>query len=286
MAKILVIADPIDQKPLALKRASELAGKLGTGIHVVFFCYENLRSIKNASEIKAKVIEAVAKKAQLLLHKHVEKNVKLSSEVVWEKHIPGWIVKHTSSTKYTLVIKTGHRSETMFYTPTDWHLVRTCPLPMMISAQQKLKKASTVMAAVDLETKSREKMSLNRKVLKYASNLANKLNADLHVVYTPPVSPVLQDLGIQFSDEKENIAVKKLQKNVESLSQQYKIPKKNIHIKAGQPEKVIPSVASKNKSELIVLGTVGRKKLTGKLVGNTAEGILRLSRSDVIVLKP
>ena len=42
------------------------------------------------------------------------------------------------------------------------------------------------------------------------------------------------------------------------------------------PENVIPSTAAKYKAGLVVIGTMGRKGIAGKLMGNTAEKILKL----------
>jgi universal stress protein E len=59
-----------------------------------------------------------------------------------------------------------------------------------------------------------------------------------------------------------------------------------IHIKAGNPNTVIPSIASKIKAELVVIGSVGRRGLKAKLMGNTAESILALLKTDVLVMQP
>jgi universal stress protein E len=45
-------------------------------------------------------------------------------------------------------------------------------------------------------------------------------------------------------------------------------------------------LAAENKAGLVVLGTVGRKKLVGRVLGNTAEQILRLLKADVLAIKP
>ena len=57
-------------------------------------------------------------------------------------------------------------------------------------------------------------------------------------------------------------------------------------MKAGEPEKVIPSTAASVKAAVVVLGVVGRKGLSGRIIGNTAEKILSLLRCDVLALKP
>lgn len=287
MPRILVVADSIKDKPVAIQRAAELAQGLGHSLHIVHFCFENLRHVeKNASAAQEQILLLVREKAEKLIKRYVDSGIKCTHEVVWEKHIHKWVCAYTDSNKPAMVVKTGHRSETMMYTPTDWLLLRECSAPVLITAQSRAKKSSAVMAAVDLETRIAEKRKLNSKILKHAKQLSDSLGVAMHIVYCPPVSPVLRDLGLQFSDEVETRARKKLASEVAKIAERYELPPAHIHIKAGEPEKAIPSVAAKYRTDVLVMGTVGRSKLRGKLLGNTAENILRLMRSDVLALKP
>ena len=66
----------------------------------------------------------------------------------------------------------------------------------------------------------------------------------------------------------------------------HNIPVENIHIKAGSATKVIPSLASKHAAGLVIIGSIGRKGLKAKLMGNTAEGVLALLKTDILVMQP
>jgi universal stress protein E len=45
-------------------------------------------------------------------------------------------------------------------------------------------------------------------------------------------------------------------------------------------------MAARQKAGLVVIGTIGRKGLKAKVLGNTAKKILSLLKSDVLALKP
>jgi universal stress protein E len=45
-------------------------------------------------------------------------------------------------------------------------------------------------------------------------------------------------------------------------------------------------LAAKKRIGLVVLGCVGRRRLAGRVIGNTAEQILRLLKADVLAIKP
>jgi universal stress protein E len=67
---------------------------------------------------------------------------------------------------------------------------------------------------------------------------------------------------------------------------EYDMPVENIHIKAGPAAKVIPSMASKKAAGLVIMGSIGRKGLKAKLMGNTAESVLALLKTDILVIQP
>jgi universal stress protein E len=73
---------------------------------------------------------------------------------------------------------------------------------------------------------------------------------------------------------------------IQGMLGDHNIPVENIHIKAGSAAKVIPSLASKHAAGLVVIGSIGRKGLKAKLMGNTAEGVLALLKTDILVMQP
>ena len=287
MSKVLVIADYTQQEPIAISRACDLSACYNAQLHIVYFCYENLRSLPGDSEeIKADILARVGEDVNKQLATEMPEGKPFSHEIVWEKHIHHWVNRYIENNDVTLIVKTGNRSETFLYTPTDWHLLRETKAPVFITAAKKWNKTANILAAVDLETKNEDKQALNDAVLVQAKSMADCWGVDLHVCYTPPISIFLRDLGIQYRDEIEDEARRKVKDKVKLIADTYSIPLENIHITAGEPEKVIPSTAAKYKASVVILGMVGRKGLSGKIFGNTAEKILSLLKTDVLALKP
>tara|TARA_R110000744_G_scaffold304543_2_gene413037 strand:+ start:4508 stop:5374 length:867 start_codon:yes stop_codon:yes gene_type:complete len=287
MNSIFVVADLSDSKPVAIQRACELAKNTSNSLHIVYFCYQSLRLIQDDPQnIKQALLDAVSDEAKKSLATLIPNGINYSFEVVWEKRIYDWINSYAKEHNPLMVVKTAHRSETFLYTSTDWQLLRECPAPVFIVSDNKWRKSPNVIAAVDLETKRKSKQALNHQILKAAKSFAETNEAELFVCYTVLFSKVLRDLGIHYKDELEIKAEKSLKAKIEKLATEYGIPVANFFIKAGDPEKVIPSIAAKQKAGLVVIGTVGRKGLKAKVLGNTAEKILSLLKSDVLALKP
>ena len=61
---------------------------------------------------------------------------------------------------------------------------------------------------------------------------------------------------------------------------------RTIHMLAGPPGDVLPRLAERLDVGVVVMGTVGRTGLTGLIMGNTAETILRAVRCSVLAVKP
>lgn len=286
MTNILVIADPDFAQTTAIKQADKLAKAYNSKLHVVYFYHEDFRGIGSKGEaLKTSLLERIEDKANDQLAEVCDDN-QYTFDVVWSENIHQWVNQYVELYNPFMVVKTGHRSETMFYTSTDWHLIRECPAPVLIVAQDKWKHNPDILAAVDLQTLIPEKVDLNHKILSAATELATNLNVQVQVVYVPTFSTILRDLGLQNKRDIEDHAAKALAPTINELSAQYSIPLDNFHIHAGKAELVLPSMAAKYNAGIVAVGTVGRNGIGQKLIGNTAENILGLLKTDVLTLKP
>jgi universal stress protein E len=111
------------------------------------------------------------------------------------------------------------------------------------------------------------------------------LGCQLHVGYAVPFSAVLRDLDILNVSDLRREGERRAEEFRRSLSQRG-ITVDGFHVVTGQPEKALVSLAAKKRIGLVVLGCVGRRRLAGRVIGNTAEQILRLLKADVLALKP
>ncbi|MFT5313281.1 MAG: universal stress protein E [Paraglaciecola sp.] len=288
---ILVISDQQDKEQKALAHAKLMVGRYGAKLHIVSFNYEHLSSLPadlsdvQHNEVKEKVLLAGRKWLDSQLAKQ-DLATQTTSEVVWEKDIPTWVNKHCSAQSYDLIIKTGHRSETTFYVPTDWHLLRNNLVPILLVAEKKWRKKQSIMLTLDMATRVKSKQALNQKLIDAGLTLATSTGMALHICFSLAISPVLKDLGIIDQRATVKDAKSKYIPIIQKMLGEHEIPAEHIHIKAGPATKVIPSVASKIGAGLVIIGSVGRKGVRAKLMGNTAEGVLALLKTDILVIQP
>jgi universal stress protein E len=289
MGKLLIIAD-IDDKCTATPRGLELAAKLGQGAEVVAFTYAPLKrlnvSAREQDVIRKKLLEERKRTVQARIDKYRREGQKVSLRVVWEKHLGEWVNEHCADGKYLAVVKTGHRSESIVHEPTDWQLLREAPLPVLIVAEKKWYRTKPVLATLDLSTSSSQKRELNNKVLAAAKWLAGTLEVGLELIAVVEIPTLLSDLDLVDPLAYVDDAKEAMQPNIEALARAHDLPESAFVCRRGPVEKVITSHAAKVRAQIVVMGTVGRKGLKARLIGNTAEKVLRHMKTDVLAIKP
>lgn len=289
MGKLLIIADE-KGKGYATPRGLELAAKLGMDAEVVAFTYASFKHLKvddqQASRIRQQLQEDRREEVQARIDKHRRDHQKASLKVVWEKDIVGWVNRLCARSKYEYVVKTGRRSENLVHTSTDWQLLRECPAPVMIVSDKKWHRTQPVLAALDLSTKLRAKKQLNHEILAHAKTLADVLDVDLHIIAAIEVPTLLADLDLVDPHAYAREARESMAPNIRSLSRVHDLPESDFKTKRGPVEGVIASRAADVRAQVVVMGTVGRKGVKARLLGNTAEEVLRHLKTDVIALKP
>lgn len=288
MGKILIIAD-LQDKCSATPRGLELAHRLGHSAEVVAFTYAPLKRLKVAnaeqSEIKQQLLAERESSISARIAKYAKPGQKVSLKVVWQKDIHPWIIKRAAK-GYFAVVKTAHDTGTLTYTSTDWHLLRECATPIMLVAEKKWSRTKPVLVALDLSTRNKVKQRLNHALISAGKRLAEALNAELKIISAIEVPTLLADLDLvdplaYVKEQKEA-----MRPHLLDLAKAHELPEKAFRFKRGPVEKVITSDAAKLRAQIVVLGTIGRRGVRARLIGNTAEGVLRHLKTDVLAVKP
>lgn len=291
MKNLLVIASKADQDNTALERAIEWASLFDANITLIGFTHAEVGELADMelSKLSRKELEkALINKRRQELKIQVDAisgAPNITIEVQWSKHIAPAINAYCDKHDFSLVLKSAHRSETIFYTPTDWKLMRECPAPLMITAAKSWKKKPVIMASLDLKTSAAGKIELNHRVISYACKLSKLTGSELHIAYALKLPQALIDLDLVKEEKFTKSLKEKIQPTIDMFCKDYGISADNIHIKDGHPAKVIPSIANKIKAEVVITGATGRKGVKAKLIGNTAEKVLTRLHTDIIVIK-
>ena len=285
---ILIVADRDGEHQVALQRGLGLAKAMGWDAEVVAFCYEPTANLDPSDqlEVQRRLQARCQESLAASIAEHKPEGVDVKTIVAWEKSIPQWIHAHVGQSSVDVVVKTGHRSETLLYTPTDWHLLRECEAPVLIVADRFWHPKRSVVAAVDFGSRSAVKRNLNDAVVNTARAYADALSCPLHVIYVIQISAVLRDLDV--IDERAQVKKirRRLQPEIAAFAERHGIAEDRIRIESGEVHRVVPSLSSRLQAQLVVMGTVGRLGAKARLIGNTAERVLTRLGADVLALKP
>ena len=138
---ILVVIDPTTEEQKALKRAVELAvctnAKITAYLCIYDFSYE-MTTMLSADERDA-MMKSVINDRQLWLSSLIEDvshdNVQIDSNVIWHNRPFEPIIEQVIKSGYDIVIKGTHQHDALksiIFTPTDWHLLRKSPCPVLL----------------------------------------------------------------------------------------------------------------------------------------------------------
>ncbi len=300
---ILVVIDPTTDEQKALKRAIDLASRISTAnpdqqinitafFSIFDFSYE-MTTILSSGERDTMRKMVISEKQQWLddILSVTNSPIEITSKVVWHNRPFEAIIEQVIEHKYDLVVKGTHQHDkfkSVVFTPTDWHILRKCPCPVLLVKEHEWPQQGNILAAVNVGSDEAEHISLNEAITKQAKNIAHLITANVHLVNSFPGTPVNIAIEIpEFDASEYNSAMQAHHKEaMNNHASSFDIPLNNTYVEEGLPEAVIEQAALKIDAELVILGTIGRTGISAALIGNTAEHVIDQLDCDVLALKP
>ena len=195
---ILVVLDPTSEPQKALNRAVELVrlqgGKLTAFLSVYDFSYEMTTML--SGDERESMRQAVIKDRELWISDYLAApragGINIDIKVVWHNRPFEAIVHAVLEDGYDLVIKGTHDHDvlkSMIFTPTDWHILRKCPCPVLLVKDHDWPKGGNIVAAVNAGSEQEHHLSLNQRVITKAQQMAAMLSAKTHLVNAFPGTP-------------------------------------------------------------------------------------------------
>jgi len=295
--KILAIIDPTTDDQKALKRAIELAekskAKITAFLSIYDFSYE-MTTMLSGDEREAMRVSVIKDREQWLteyINNLAHTNIEIDSKVIWHNRPFEPIIAQVLENGYDIVIKGTHEHDKLkavIFTPTDWHILRKCPCPVLLVKEHLWPKDGNIVAAVNVGSDESEHQSLNNKITEEALNLAKLIDANVHLINSFPGTPV--NIAIEIpefnANEYNDSMLKHHQQAMTEHAEKFSIKPEFTHVEEGLPEDIIQNQALALDAELVILGTIGRTGLSAALIGNTAEHVIDGLNCDVLALKP
>ena len=295
-----------DAMGLAVARARSLGARL-TFASVIAPNNSSLPSGHLAPErLEQLAIEAEEERLEKLVDSCREQEVQISTRVLVGDPAVA-IVRAVMVDGYQMVWKApteSRRIRDRILGSIDMRLIRACPCPVAIVGTHRPEEGRKVtVAAVDVISESGAEevnANLNEKILDLALAALAEQDTELHVVHawtlygesimrSPRAHVKPEELDALLENERRG-RQERLEELVESyrakLTAEARPFAPEIHLVKGEPSSAIPSVLDRLEADLLIMGTISRRGLTGFVIGNTAEKILSRLECSVLVAKP
>lgn len=294
---VLVVLDPTCEEQKALNRAIELAEhtacRLTAFLSIYDFSYEmtTMLSGEERESMKDAVLKDRQQWIEELLKDAKHKGIDCQAQVLWHNRPFEAIVQAVSEHGYDLVIKGTHDHDvlkSMIFTPTDWHVLRKCPCPVLLVKDHAWPEKGHVLAAVNAGSEQAHHKALNEKIIRQAQAVAGMLHGHVHLVNAYPGTPIHIAIEIpEFNPAEYTESMRHHHQDaVKTLAFAHGITDEYCHVLEGLPEDVIPKVAKEIDAEIVIIGTIGRTGLSAAIIGNTAEHVIDKLDCDILALKP
>ncbi len=218
------------------------------------------------------------------------KTLEVRADADWDYPVHEAIIRHARRIKADLVVAEAHAGRRLapwLLHLTDWELLRTCPVPVLIVKSPRMWKRLRVLAAIDPLHAFAKPAGLDAEVLEAGAQVADALRGALHALHTYTRFPT-QIIGASPSvlAEIATATETQAQRAFDRALRKTRIPRTRRHLRLGHAAEAIPRAARSLRAGIVVMGAVSRSALRRLLIGNTAERILGDLSCDVLVVKP
>ncbi|MBY6095106.1 universal stress protein UspE [Ferrimonas balearica] len=295
--RILVAIDPTHEAQPALVRAAHLAkccgGQLTLLACIFDFSYEmtSMLSVDEREAMRNSIVTQRQSWLEQVSAPYREQGISVDNKVVWHNRPFEAIIEQAITGQHEVIVKSTHHHDklkSVIFTPTDWHLLRKAPVPVLLVKEGEWPAQGKVLVAVNVAAEDDAHQTLNDEIIGHAKKLSRAINGEIHLVNGYPGTPV--NIAIELPDFDAHAYNESLkahhQQRITELARSHQLDEAHCHVIEGLPEDVIPELAEELEAELVVLGTVGRTGFSAALIGNTAEHVIDSLECDLLAIKP
>lgn len=276
---ILVIADQALDGSIALRKAAEFVGASDSRATVLAFT-ETSEEILGTSGSPDERLRSLTDAAT----KYLAGGIATTVDLVCTSNIADYCAEFCQQHHIDLVVKTGHRSESLIYTPLDWQLIRTLPCPIIIAVDHEISKDRKILVALDIHSNNPAQQQLDKKVLAWAGKWARDKHFTLTTASCIEAPEPLTSTDMDLLIDLEAKMRPKMEPVILRLLNELSLTSMGNLIGAGPTDVVLCRLARELNADLVVMGYTARHGLGNLLVGHTAEKVMhQLDRNLAIV---
>ena len=279
--RLFVIIDPTATHQVALVKALLIA-KLGDcHIHASLCIQKGLDEAGEYSsrkDFKKRTLEEAETWLETLMQPCRVSDVPYSTEVIWNSKWVEASVRAAEKSGCDLMIKSSfhHSKARRFFSKTaDYYMMEHCASPILFTDQAQEWKSDRILACLDLESGDPQHARLNGVIMRDARALADIVGMDLHIA-----------CAYADSIDTEHLPLKTHGGEItrEQLGELYDVDPTRVILRQGNIVETLREICNETDPSIVVMGTLARRGISGKLIGNTAEKMLDIVDADVLTV--
>ena len=302
--RILAVLDPTSESQPALAKAATLARRCSASLELFvcdfdpslsgqpFFDTDRLRQLRD--DFITERLEYLEETAEDLR----AEGLAVETHVHWDNPIYRGIVRRVEESSPDLVVKDTHYHTVLrrtLFTNTDWSLIRTCPVPLLLAKATDWPDTPRMLAALDPGHLGDKPAALDHDILEWSELLAARMGGEVDAVHaffpaallaaTTTMGGMPLVAGITGAEIIETER-RRITEVLAGIMATHTVPRDRVHLEQGAATEVLPRVAESLGAAVVVMGAVSRSRLQEVFLGSTAERVLERMGCDVLVVKP
>jgi len=153
----------------------------------------------------------------------------------------------------------------------DWHLARTCPVPLLFMGRRPWNPVPRIAASVD--PTDQETPGFAQQIVASAAQFAASCHGALDLLFGQARLP-------------SNVVRNGSGAVLRALATEFGVPQERVHTLAGDPAEVLPPFVSRQHYDMIALGALTHRQGVTGLVGTLTDALMQVSDCDFLLLKP
>jgi len=262
--RILAVLDPTRSEQWAMQKAISIAKNRDDTEVYAFLCAHSDAESDDSAELRSVELRRHMIWLDEILAGFDVDGIDVKRIVEWNDDWREAICLFAKDAEVDLIVKRASGRQKSLAS-SDRQLIRNLRSALLLVKHDPAREIQKALVAVDFNATDESHTALNDAIMKLGKRIRGSIGKmELHAVSAYPET----DKFIHPPDVAKTLDIDRSQ----------------AHVRQGSAYDVIPTFANKIKADLVIVGNVARRGLSGLIVGNTSEKILTDIKSDVLVL--
>jgi universal stress protein E len=279
--KLFVVIDPTSDHQLALLKASLIA-KLGDCHIHAFLCIhkemDESGGYASRRDFKRQTLTRARNWLDELMQPCKLSGLSYTTEVVWNNRWVQCLTRAIGKSDCDLVIKSSYqhsRARRFFSKTADYHLMHHCSCPILFTHHDQEWKSDKILACLDLESGDPQHARLNNVIMRDARAFAKIVGLDLYIGCAYVNGIGVEHLALETPGQEAG---------PEQLGELYRLAPERVVLRQGNVVRALRAICEEVEPSIVIIGTLARTGIKGKLIGNTAEKLLDIVDADLLTV--